>query len=116
MLRSETAADPARMETALAGLRRYQEAARAAADRADAGAGRARSARRCATMAARVRRSLFVPSLINPPNVLDLGEPLAAALAGGAGRRVLLLDWGWPGPDRAGAVGRRPCRGDRCCR
>ena len=54
---------------------------------------------------------LFVPSLINPPNVLDLGAT-ARCCAGSrrAGRRVLLLDWGWPGADARGAVGRRPCR------
>ena len=40
---------------------------------------------------------LFVPSLINPPTVLDLSEErsLLRWLAG-RGRRVLLLDWGWP--------------------
>ena len=40
---------------------------------------------------------LFVPSLINPPNILDLDQDrsLLRWLAG-QGRRVLLLDWGWP--------------------
>jgi polyhydroxyalkanoate synthase len=42
------------------------------------------------------RPALFVPSLINPPNVLDLGEErsLLRWLAR-AGHRPLLLDWGW---------------------
>ncbi|HZB69905.1 MAG TPA: alpha/beta hydrolase, partial [Sphingomicrobium sp.] len=39
--------------------------------------------------------ALLVPSLINPPHILDLDAEvsLAAAIAG-MGRRVLLLDWG----------------------
>jgi polyhydroxyalkanoate synthase len=43
---------------------------------------------------------LFVPSLINPPNVLDMGDRSLLRWLTGHGRRVLLLDWGWPGPDR----------------
>src|SRR6185369_16867788 len=43
---------------------------------------------------------LFVPSLINPPNVLDMGERSLLRWLAGRGRRVLLVDWGWPGPDR----------------
>jgi polyhydroxyalkanoate synthase len=39
---------------------------------------------------------LFVPSLINPPNVLDLGERSLLRWLSARGRRVLLLDWGWP--------------------
>ena len=44
---------------------------------------------------------VLVPSLINPPNILDLDDnaSLAAALAT-HGRHVLLLDWG-PAADRA---------------
>ncbi|HWT14119.1 MAG TPA: alpha/beta fold hydrolase [Allosphingosinicella sp.] len=96
MVRSETAGDPARMQRVLAGLRRYQEAERpqpppampalAAADGAAlrdyGGSG---------------TPVLFVPSLINPPTILDLSEQrsLLRWLAG-RGHRVLLLDWGWP--------------------
>lgn len=42
------------------------------------------------------RSVLFVPSLINPPNILDLSpdKSLLRWLAG-RGHRVLLLDWGW---------------------
>ncbi len=45
---------------------------------------------------------LFVPSLINPPNVLDLGEgkSLLRWLAG-RGHHVLLLDWGWDAEARS---------------
>src|SRR6185295_12096270 len=73
MLREQSAANPARMQAALAGLRKYQEAERApplapmpalaeahgAALRDYGGAG---------------PTVLFVPSLINPPNVLDMGD------------------------------------------
>ena len=99
MLRSMTAADPARMQAALAGLRRYQEAERepqpapmpalaeahGAALRDYGGDGPA---------------LLFVPSLINPPNILDMGDRSLLRWLAKRGRRVLLLDWGWPGPDR----------------
>jgi polyhydroxyalkanoate synthase len=99
MLRSETAADPARMQRALAGLRRYQEAERApppapmpalaeisgATLRDYGGAG---------------PPVLFIPSLINPPNVLDMGERSLLRWLATQSRRVLLLDWGWPDPDR----------------
>ena len=45
---------------------------------------------------------LFVPSLINPPTVLDMpGKSLLRWLAQ-QGRRVLLLDWGWPDRERQG--------------
>jgi polyhydroxyalkanoate synthase len=47
------------------------------------------------------RPVVFVPSLINPPTILDLSEErsLLRWLAA-RGRRVLLLDWGWPGESR----------------
>ena len=38
---------------------------------------------------------MLVPSLINPPRILDLDEPVSLARAiAGMGRRALLLDWG----------------------
>ena len=99
MLRSETAAEPARLQAALAGLRRYQEAERAPSP---------------APMPVLAERhgaalrdyggdgpiTLFIPSLINPPGVLDMGERSLLRWLAGRGRRVLLLDWGWPGADR----------------
>lgn len=43
---------------------------------------------------------VFVPSLVNPPSVLDLapGNSLLRWLSG-EGLRVLLIDWGSPGPE-----------------
>ncbi|HWH18312.1 MAG TPA: alpha/beta fold hydrolase [Allosphingosinicella sp.] len=44
---------------------------------------------------------LFVPSLINPPNVLDLSaEKSLLRWLREQGHRVLLLDWGWNADDR----------------
>ncbi|TCP33216.1 alpha/beta fold hydrolase [Sphingomonas sp. BK235] len=97
MLRRETAASPERRAAALAGLRRYQEAPRTRR--------RARPVR-FRKGAARLRDGggapdappvVLVPSLINPPDVLDLapGRSLVAHLAA-AGFRPWLLDWGHP--------------------
>jgi polyhydroxyalkanoate synthase len=99
MLRSATAADPARMQRALAGLRRYQEAARLApAPPMPVQAGAHGAALRDYGGAG--APTLFVPSLINPPSVLDMGERSLLRWLAGQGMRVLLLDWGWPGPER----------------
>jgi len=87
------------MQRALAGLRRYQDAPRP------------RPARPRPALAARLGASLrdyggsgpdllFVPSLINPPNVLDMGRRSLLRWFARRGRRVLLLDWGWPDEDR----------------
>jgi polyhydroxyalkanoate synthase len=99
MLRSETATEPARMWKALAGLRLYQEA-----ERAPVPAPMPVIAER---LGATLRDYggegppvLFIPSLINPPNVLDMGERSLLRWLAAQGRRVLLLDWGWPGKDR----------------
>lgn len=96
MLRRETEDDPERMAAALAGLRRYQEARRARPlEPPPAGA---------STHGASLRdyggegpAVLFVPSLINPPNVLDLSpeRSLLRWLAAEGGVRPYLLDWGW---------------------
>jgi polyhydroxyalkanoate synthase len=102
LLRSETAAEPARMAAALDGLRRYQDAPRepkrepmqavaevyGAALRDYGGSG---------------PTVVFIPSLINPPNILDLGDErsLLRWLAR-QGHRPLLLDWGWDVAARRG--------------
>ena len=96
MLQRETAANPARLARALEGLRKYQEAER-----------RPRPAPMPAiagTLGAALRDYggagppvLFVPSLINPPTVLDLSaERSLLRWLADRGHRVLLLDWGWP--------------------
>ncbi|MEA3053028.1 MAG: poly[(R)-3-hydroxyalkanoate] polymerase subunit PhaC [Sphingomonadales bacterium] len=95
MLRRETEGSPERLARALAGLRRYQEAERAAAAAPPAAVAE--------LLGAKVRDYggggppvLFVPSLINPPSILDLpGRSLLRWLAAEGGVRPLLLDWGW---------------------
>jgi polyhydroxyalkanoate synthase len=95
MLRSETAAEPARMAAALDGLRRYQEAARDPLRQPMPAVAEA-----CGAALRDYGGSgppvVFIPSLINPPNILDLGEErsLLRWLAA-RGHRPLLLDWGW---------------------
>jgi polyhydroxyalkanoate synthase len=95
MLRRETEGAPERLASALAGLRRYQESDRPApAEPPPAVAER---------LGSKVRDYggagppvLFVPSLINPPSILDLPErSLLRWLADEGGVRPLLLDWGW---------------------
>jgi len=98
LLRSETAASPERRAAALAGLRAYQQATRPAPRTprpAIAQAGRA-TLRDYGGSGAPV---VFVPSLINPPLVLDLAEDnsLLGWLAT-QGVRPLLVDWGTPTP------------------
>jgi polyhydroxyalkanoate synthase len=99
MLRSITAAEPARMRAALAGLRRYQEAPREPPAAPMPALARAHGAA-LRDYGGDGVPVLFVPSLINPPNVLDMGDRSLLRWLAGRGHRVLLLDWGWPGPDR----------------
>jgi polyhydroxyalkanoate synthase len=96
MLRSETAGDAARMQRALAGLRRYQEAARETVAAPPAAVAEVLGARLRGYGGTGVP-ALFVPSLINPPSILDLeeGNSLLRWLAAEGGVRPLLLDWGW---------------------
>lgn len=106
LLRSETATSPERRAAALAGLKAYQEAERPPARApkpAIAAAGRA-SLRDYGGSGTPV---VFVPSLINPPFILDLapGNSLLEWLAT-QGLRPLLVDWGTPGAeDRDQGVG-----------
>jgi polyhydroxyalkanoate synthase len=101
LLRSETAAEPARMRTALAGLKKYQQAERPPVPAPMPA---------LAVIGGATLRDyggdgpsvIFVPSLINPPNVLDMGDRSLLRWLSNRGRRVLLLDWGWPGPERRG--------------
>lgn len=98
LLRSETAASPERRAAALAGLRAYQHAERPrervpAAEFARTGRATLRD------YGGTGRPVVFVPSLINPPFVLDLApdNSLLRWLAT-QNMRVLLVDWGTPGP------------------
>lgn len=98
LLRSETAASPERRAAALAGLAAYQAAPRA-------------RPRRAMPVVARAGRVVlrdyggngppvvFVPSLINPPLILDM--PYRRSLLRWLSRqgvRPLLVDWGTPSP------------------
>ncbi|RJF85549.1 alpha/beta fold hydrolase [Sphingomonas cavernae] len=96
LLHSETAASPERMTMALAGLRAYQDAARQARPAPMpvlASAGRA-----CLRdYGGDGRPVIFVPSLINPPFILDLTETNSMLRwMRNQGVRPLLLDWGEP--------------------
>lgn len=98
MLWRETAGDEQLRRRALAGLRLYQEAVRPAAPQAPAVAATAGPARllRYGTDNAR-HPVVFVPSIINPPRVLDLseGHSMLRRMAA-AGIDAYLLDWGAP--------------------
>lgn len=98
MLREETAASPDRRAAALRGLAAYQHARRPPRPRpmpARARKGRARLRDYGGTGPPVV----LVPSLINPPDVLDLapGRSFARWLAG-QGLHVWMVDWGTPLP------------------
>jgi polyhydroxyalkanoate synthase len=101
MLRRETERAPERMARGLAGLRRYQEAAREAPLPPPPPVAE--------VLGATVRDYggagppvLFVPSLINPPSILDLpGRSLLRWLAAEGKLNPLLLDWGWDVEARA---------------
>src|SRR5687768_13831684 len=71
MLREQTAANPERTMRALAGLRRYQEAERAPPPE-PMPAIAARHGAAIRDYGGDGPLVLFVPSLINPPNILDL--------------------------------------------
>lgn len=99
MLRNETAASPDRRAAALAGLAAFQSAPR------DAGMpplpvrfSRGRAALRDAGGTG--RPAVLIPSLINPPSILDLSpdRSLVRWLAE-QGCRAMLLDWGTPTPE-----------------
>ena len=101
LVREVSERDPELARDALAGLRVY-ERRRGASGRRRSRKSRASAALPCAITAATGRLSVLVPSLINPPRILDLDEQisLTAAIAR-MGRRALLLDWGKRG-ERSG--------------
>lgn len=102
MLRRETATSPERRSAALAGLRAYQEAPRGRARRLAPvryRKGRARL-RDYGTKGGTGRPVIFIPSLINPPFILDLAPDISLLRwLASRGFRPLLLDWGTPMPE-----------------
>ena len=96
MLREETAASPERREAALAGLRAFQQAKRGPQPRRGRIVARAGHAR-LRSYGGEGPPVVFVPSLINPPFILDLlrGNSLLRWLAT-QGVRPYLVDWGEP--------------------
>jgi polyhydroxyalkanoate synthase len=93
MLARETAGDPQRTARTLAGLRAYQEAPREPARKPMPAIAEQRGAA-LRDYGGDGRPVLFVPSLINPPGILDLGERSLLRWLAARGHRVLLLDWG----------------------
>ncbi len=102
MLHQQTAAQPERMARALEGLRKYQQAGRPARS-APMPALASRGGASLRDYGGSGAPALFVPSLINPPTILDLSpERSLLRWLAERGHRVLLLDWGWPDEDRKG--------------
>ena len=98
MLREETAASPERRAAALAGLKAYQNAPRIAKRRL-APVRYRRGRARLRDYGGSGRPVIFVPSLINPPFILDLA-PQNSLLrwCSEQGLHPYLLDWADPGP------------------
>lgn len=101
MLRSETASSPERRAAALAGLAAFQRARRARRGRlapARYRKGRARL-RDYGARGGGGRPVILVPSLINPPFILDLAPDVSLVKwLATQGLRPYLLDWGSPLP------------------
>ena len=94
LVRQVSDRDPDLARAALAGLKAYQSAVRHAVPAAQPEAARVRGA--CLRdHGGGGPPAVLIPSLINPPRILDLdpATSLAAAISG-MGRRVYLLDWG----------------------
>lgn len=97
MLRSETADSAVRRARALKGLHAFQHADRGAAWTPPAALhqiGRAR----LIDYGGSGRPVVFVPSLINPPFILDLGERSLLRWLAMQGVRPMLVNWGNPTP------------------
>ena len=94
LIREVSARDPELASDALAGLRAYQSAPRRERPPPRPKVARLRGAA-LRDHGGEGAPAVLVPSLINPPRILDLDErvSLTAAIAG-MKRRVLLLDWG----------------------
>jgi polyhydroxyalkanoate synthase len=94
LVREVSLSDPETARASLAGLRAYADAPREPAPPQRPEAARVRGA----TLRGHGgdgALAVLVPSLINPPRILDLDPQVSLARAiAGMGRRVLLLDWG----------------------
>ena len=97
LLRKVSENDHELARDALAGLRAYQAAPRSAAPAARPEIARVRGA--CLRdHGGEGAPAVLIPSLINPPNILDLDAQVSLADAvAQMGRRTLLLDWGAAG-------------------
>ena len=94
LVREVSARDPKLAADALAGLRVYERAARRARPPPKPEVARIRDAT-LRDHGGEGRTIILVPSLINPPRILDLDEQVSLAGAiSRMGRRALLLDWG----------------------
>jgi polyhydroxyalkanoate synthase len=94
LVREVSERDPQLATDALSGLRKYEQAPRRKRPAPKPEIARIRGA--CLRdHGGSGKPAILVPSLINPPRILDLDEEvsLTAAIAA-MGRRVLLLDWG----------------------
>ncbi len=97
MLRSEAAENPELAQAALAGLRRFQEAERERPMRA-LPVRRRRGRVRLRDASGEGRPVLFIPSLINPPSILDMARDRSLIRwLRGRGFHPWLVDWGTPG-------------------
>ena len=94
LVREVSERDPDLARAALAGLKAYQSAERVAAPPPKREIARIRGA--CLRdHGGTGPPAVLIPSLINPPRILDLDPDVSLAAAVSAmGRRVLLLDWG----------------------
>lgn len=94
LVRRVSEGEPELAANALRGLAKYQQAARpkVARDRPVVAQVRGASVRDCGGDGP---PALLVPSLINPPEILDLDKDVSLAdSVAGMGHRALLLDWG----------------------
>ena len=99
MLRSEAAENPELAQAALKGLRRFQAAKRERPMRAlPVRRRRGRVRLRDGGVGCEGRPVLFIPSLINPPSILDLSRDRSLIRwMRGQGFHPWLIDWGIPG-------------------
>lgn len=94
LVRQVSVSDPQLGTAALAGLRAYEHAPRRERPSAKPEAARVRGAT-LRDHGGEGPPVVLVPSLINPPRILDLDDEVSLTRAiAGLGRRVMLLDWG----------------------